>query len=395
MSEGLPKQEEGSVQPELTQDRPVVSYEKTERSESHREIAYHLPEEVAEDMGHPTTRKGWISYWKNRLESKLTRNEYADLWNDNHALIMRVNREVEDAHYVGRRTAVMQRLAAQLAEIDERIEYPENELALRKEVYFDENTGAHYVINESGESFPFQFHDVGPDLEWGVAYRPSSELSHEDWRKIRKRSAIAEARMAIDSVDNEELAKNERISLPTTTISGDWIEKSFNRGNNTGLHGVIGERMAKNALLRISKAQPEMDMRVENSNALEDAELKYDFKVKVNVHHRGIATEPEDFNREDYVAQKRMLGIQFTVGKGLGKENQIAIAKTQLGDERMHGKIKHEVDDIILVKLNLDARKRYQRWLDDGKPPGGPERYMDKAEIANLITLVSNEKLTR
>ncbi len=284
----------------------------------------------------------------------------------------------------------MQRLAAQLAEIDARIEYPEHELALRKEVFFDREANMLYVLNKQGERFPFQFHDVGPDLEWGVAYRPSPELSTLDWRKIRKQNAIAEARMSIEGIDNEELARSEQISLPTTTISGAWIEQSYRKGNFTGLHGVISERMAKNALLRISKAQPEMGIRVENSNALEDAELKYDFKIRVAVHNRGIATEPEGFSREDYIAEKRMIGIQFAAGKGQGKGKQIDLARSRLGEEGMRELIKHPVEDIVLVKLNLSANTRYHQWITDEKPPGGPERYMDEAEISNLIERVSS-----
>lgn len=392
MIEGIESQNNTGVLPvgQETAVNAVRSYEDVEREESHREATYQLSDEVAEDLGHPTTRSGWKNYWNKRLENKLSQAEFTSLWRDYRALQNRVNHDVEEAHYIERRTAVMQRLATQLAEIDERIEYPENELESRREVFFDENTDKYYIVNEQGENYPFQYYDIMPDLEWGVAYRPSPELPPAGWRKIRKQSAVAEARMAIDGIDNEELAKNEHISLPTTTISGEWIEKSFNKKNYSGLHGVIGERMAKNALLRRSKAQPEAGMRVENSNALEDAELKYDFKVKVNVHRRGIATEPDDMNREDYVAQKRMLGIQFTVGQGLGKDLQIAHAKEQLGDVRLSERIRHEVDDIILVKLNVFGNLRYQKWLDDGKPPGGPERYMEEAEIENLITLVSN-----
>ncbi len=396
MGERMPFQEDEINNTEQS-DGPiesVQSYEDTEREESHRESTYHLPDELAEDLGHPMSRKGWSSYWMNRLTDGLSSKEVQQITSLN-LLPGLVAKEITDAKFIERRTSVMQRLSAQLIEIDARIEYPEKEIPLRKEISFDNETETLYVDNENGKHFPLNVHDIGPDLEWGISYRPSPQLSPDIWRKIRKKSAIAEARMAIEGIDNEEMAKTEKISLPTTTISGKWIEECFYKGNNTGLHGVISERMAKNALLRLSKKSPELGLRVENSNAIEDAELKYDFKVQVDTARRGIATEPEGFSRENYIAEKRMIGIQFAAGKGLGKKSQIAQAKTHLNDERFRSQIKHSVDDIVLVKLKLSANARYQQWLNDGKPPGGPERYMIAEEIDDLIERVSGKQIKK
>ncbi len=396
MNEDIPPQAEiVPTPPESVHERPVVSYEDAERAESHREIAYHLPEAMAEDLGHPTTRKGWTSYWRTRLASTLKPEEIERLIKVDR-FQKYVNQEVTEAQYTERRTAVMQRLAAQLAETDQRIEYPEEELMGRREVLFDAELGSYYIENKKGEHVPFHFHDIGPDLEWGVAYRPSPSVPKDAWRSVRKRSAIAEARMDIEGIDNEELAESECLSLPTTTLSGKWIEQSFRLGKNPGLHGVISERMAKNALLRLSKEQPDLGIRVENANAIEDAELKYDFKVQFDEsHRRGIATEPEGFSREDYVAEKRMLGIQFTAGSIQGKTAKIVEARKHLDDEQMQRHVKHKVEDIVLVQLNLSAQERYQHWLNEEKPPGGPERYIDKYEIDYLIECIRNGQETQ
>jgi hypothetical protein len=202
----------------------------------------------------------------------------------------------------------------------------------------------------------------------------------------------AEARRDIEEIYNEELAKREGVSLPTTSISGAWLEEHF-KPSNSSIAGIIGERMAKNALHSLGHQHKDMGLKVENSNAFEDAALKYDFKITLPNITRGVATTPLGVDREEYVATKRNVGVQFTISKNLEilskKEGQLRAVRGRIEDDEMRKYTKRPISDIVLVSLRLDASKRYAQWLGAGKPPGGPEQYISEEERSELFAKIT------
>lgn len=373
----------------------VRPYASVEREESHREAQYYLPEDIAEDLGHPTTRKKWMHYWQERLG-----REIKDLPEDVHRspagfnewLRVEANERLEQAHRIEQRMQVMHKLASRLTEIDQHIDYPESEQQSRRTVLYDQETNEPYVVTRDGEAHVFTIDTIATDIDWGLRYRPDANMPPQLWRSIRKRMDIAEARRDIEGIFNAELAETEGISLPTTSISGAWLEEHFTP-DNTSIAGIISERMAKNTLHALGLQHREMGLRVQNSNAFEDAELKYDFKIALPDFTRGIATSPEGIPREAYVASKRNVGVQFTISENRQvlrkKEGQLEIARHRIEDEDMHKYTKRPVDDIVLVSLRLDASKRYAQWLDEGNPPGGPEQYISDEEKEELLKKIT------
>jgi len=370
------------------------SLEARGRLEISRQKRYALPKEVVADLAHPHTKTGWFEYWKERLKDDPEANKLGWLGQKKmptalFLLLQRLVRDrLENEKILEARMGIMQRLAKRLEDIDAHRDYPENEQRVRSTVFCDPQSGELYVMNDKGERFPFKLHDILPDADWGRYYRPNTDVPEQLWRKIRKRADIAEARAAIEKIYNDELADLEKINQTTTAFDGEWIEHEYVKGRNMGLHGVISERMAKNALHRLAASRRELGLKVESANIFEDAELKYDFKISVNVLRRGVATEPEGLSRAEYVTEKKAMGIQFAAGKGAGKSTQVNNAKKLLGTDRVRHLVKHQVDDIVLVKFDLDANRRYGQWLEDGKPPGGPERYMTKGQKKHLLQLV-------
>lgn len=339
------------------------------------------------DLEHSTNRDGWLDYWRMRLQQDPL------VFGGSRNIDSRTLKNLlQSEQWVLRRAEAMYALATRLSDIDEREDYSEEDRAGRQTVFVDEATGETYVAGPEGQRFPIAIDEIGIDLDWGNRYRPDDGVTDELWRKIRKRSDIAEARHLIEAIDNEELTKIEHLYRSTTAIPGEWIEEHF-ESVGSGFAGLVAERMAKNALKRRTLRNPELGFSVEDSNAVEDMVLKYDFSI-VRRNRRGVATEPEGLSREEYVDEKRKLGVQFTVTGDPSKINkkirQIKKAKRIANSERMQKHTKSRVEDIVLVALRLDASLRYQRWLDEGKPPGGPERYMDDAEIEDLIARVTS-----
>lgn len=373
----------------------VQPYESVDREESKRESQYYLPEEIAEDIGHPTSRKGWNPYWQERLDEEIkslpeeVRTSPSAL---NQWMRKQVNEHIGEGRYIEQRMQVMHKLASRLAEIDQHIDYPESEHQFRRMVQYSEETNEPYVMTEDGQAHVLDIDNITTDIDWGVVYRPDANMPPELWRSIRKRMDITEARRNIEEIYNEELAKREGVSLPTTSISGVWLEEHFNP-NNSSIAGIIGERMAKNALHSLGHQHKEMGLRVENSNAFEDAALKYDFKIALPNITRGVATVPFGVDREEYVATKRNVGVQFTISKDSKilrkKEGQLRTVRERIGDDEMRKYTKRPISDIILVSLRLDASKRYAQWLSAGKPPGGPEQYISEEERNELFAKIT------
>lgn len=373
----------------------VQSYDSVEHTESHRAAQYYLPEEIAEDLGHPTTRKGWTFYWKDRLDKEikdLSQKDYQSQAVLSEWIKGEANERINMGRYVEKRMQVMHTLASRLAEVDQRIDYPESEHQFRRVIHYNEESKEPYIMTKDGRMHLFDVDNITTDIDWGVVYRPDKDMPPELWRSIRKRMDIAEARRDIEEIFNEELAKTEGLSLPTTSITGAWLEQHF-KADNPSIIGIIGERMAKNALHSLGHQHKEMELRVENSNAFEDAELKYDFKISLPNVTRGVATTHEGVDRASYVSAKRNVGVQFTISKNpeilSKKEGQLRTARTRIEDEEVNKYTKRPVSDIVLVSLRFDAARRYEQWLSEDKPPGGPEQYISEQEKSELLQKIT------
>ncbi len=291
----------------------------------------------------------------------------------------------------------MSKLKQRLQDIDKKEDYPEEEAQSRRTLFYDDSKSELFVRETRGDK-RMTFGDIIADYDWGIKYRPDASVPDKIWRKIRKLSDVNEARTNIEQVFNQEIVYKERISLPTTSLPIEFLEEKL---DNQGVQGVVAERMAKNFLTRVQYNNPNLKFTVESSNAIEDAELKYDFKIATEQRKRGIAIEGDKIPRDELVSAKRRVGIQFTTtaDRKLIRKKKRQISDVQSGLEQLKLKyqhlIKRPVDDVVLVALHLDTyRKRFKKWLDNGKPSGGPEQYLDHGEKMQLVEKTTNNFLT-
>lgn len=349
-------------------------------------------EEVAKkDARFSTSERGWVEYWQKRLiaetgklpkaiESLLSLEKFSpDQIHDFQAYI---NLRSAAARFWWAKRRVMKHLREELARIDQGTDVPEKNAGGMREVSYDEVAGVLFVSRDAdGNPIPFSDADVAADRLWGIRYRASKNVPRELWRKIRKKSAIMGARLEIDDLVNQELAEVEKIGLPTSSWSPEFLEKNPQAG-------VVAERMAQSLLMRLGAAHPELGLGVEMSNAVEDAELKYDFKITVRKFRRGVAVEGKEGGREEHVEAKRRLGVQFTINNSAvgKKERQISLAREQLGEGKYSEYIRRAVDDIVLVVVPLrEFSDVFRKWVQDGRPPGGPEQYLPLESRIELV----------
>lgn len=361
-----------------------------------------VSEQEMKDIQMPTQRSGWMKYWKQRLILEIDILPQ-DVQKIIKKVAMKEKLKPEDAsdlqHYVDKRTTVLQfniekriemaRLKQRLQDIDKMADYHEKEMQGRQTVSYDTATQELFV-RDGEENRRVTIGDVVADYEWGVKYRPDESVPRPFWRKIRKLADITEARRRLEDIFNNELSEMESISLATTNLPEELLEKNY---DDHHYEGIIAERMVKNFLLRVQYNNPHLGVRVESSNAFEDTILKYDFKISLPETLRGVAIEGEDVRRETLVQRKQALGIQFTVSKRSYvlsyKRRQLEKARTQLGDDLNRRYIRKSVDDVVLVSLPLRTyRAHFRTWLEAGKPPGGPEQYLTREEKLKILKAV-------
>ena len=368
--------------------------------------AHQLPIASASEMKDSTMtsdKKDWFHYWINRLSVEINTlpEEIGNFVKKavRHQILK--TGELNDiAKYINNRAAamkfslekrvVMAELKQRLKNIDEGKDYSKEETEGRKIIKYDSKTDALF-IDQGDKRYKITSEDIAADGEWGNLYLPDDSVPRLLWRKIRKESDISEARRKIEKIFNQELSSFEHVSLPTTNISVMDFEKLI-KSNPTSANGVIAERMAKTLLTRNQRIESHQLFRVESSNALEDAELKYDFKVIFTERARGIKIEGDAMPRSEYITIKKTLGFQFTVShssQSLSKKSeQISAAKKVLEEhrERYEDSIKRKVDDIVLLSIPFKTYGEcFKRWVSEGRPPGGPEQFLRVDQKIKII----------
>ncbi|HEY4474910.1 MAG TPA: hypothetical protein VJC06_03245 [Candidatus Paceibacterota bacterium] len=248
----------------------------------------------------------------------------------------------------------------------------------RRIIYYDEGVDGYFIENENGDKRKYLgVGDILADYAWGIKYVPDGEMTEPAYRTAAKRILVNETRRDIERIYDEELSMRG----VTKPMSLYHLEKRLTSKEGRHFHetGIAAEKMARELLTRISVNEG-LNFVVMRANAVEDSIYKYDFKLRTIEKDRGVVIENPPLKHGSI-----RLGIQFTISKlgGNKKNRQIRLAKSLL--------LEHEpVDDIILVKIaTKEFAGCFQKWLEMGKPSGGPEQFLSrnlKIEILKAVT---------
>lgn len=357
-----------------------------------------------------STRESFLRYWGKRLQPEITllpqeisqivkktASDQKLTSTEKQNFESYIRRRLMVLKFFAEKKLVMAELRKRLVDIDNGKDYEESEKRKRRAIKYDPEEDLLFVEHR-GRKIPIALDDIPADGEWGILYYPDESVPPIWRRRIRKRSDIAEARRRIESLFNEELTKIEGIPMPTSAIPPQHLNEIIRKNPNSAASGIIAERMVKTLLMRRERGTSGLLFKVESSSSLEDAELKYDFKIIFTKKTRGVAVEGEDLPRDEYVTQKKSIGIQFTISanpKNLARKlEQIEKARERV--EKIVGKspyeklIKRPVDDIVLLSLPFDGYVGcFRRWEKEGKPPGGPEQFLDRAHQQKIYESVT------
>ncbi|MDO8496626.1 MAG: hypothetical protein Q7S43_04245 [bacterium] len=261
----------------------------------------------------------------------------------------------------------MKHLEGGLKDLDQGEPVDEFKDETRRVVYYDEGLGM-YFIEENDQKKYLGVGDILSDYAWGIKYVPDGEMIEPAYRQISKRILVNETRRDIEVIYDQELGTKVNDASPRPSI--DTLEK-----NKEFATGFIAEIVVRELLNRLSFNHG-LDFIVMRANSLEDGVYKYDFKIRAKSRNRGIAIE----DGPTIGGKVFKIGIQLKTyldKKGLG---------TSIGIHSYSKGIKKLVDDVMILSVRTkEFYEIFQKWLDEGKPSGGPEQFLSRDLKVKLL----------
>lgn len=252
----------------------------------------------------------------------------------------------------------------------------------RRIVYFDEEN-QEYFVEEGDSRKVVGIGDIVSDYAWGIKYVPDGEIIEPAYRTVAKRILTNETRRDLETIHNIELNIQKDVYssaiYPLSKIK-TAIETKIITGKETskemigGIAGLLGEIAIREFLSRVS-LNNNLDFAVSRATLEEDAEFKYDFKIRIVRRVRGVSVQNSP-NIKSVGFQLKTIFVRESVYVGGYKKGK-----------------KQGVDDILIIKTpGKEFLDSFKRWLNTGEPSGGPEQFLSP-ELKKAILKAVTEKL--
>ncbi len=246
-------------------------------------------------------------------------------------------------------------------------------------------TEGRFEVPWEGKSYALTLGQLIADLEWGKQYwlDPATVSS-----TAQKRYTLEVARRQLERLRDKQVELHESAN---PHIHADY--KLAFHGVNTNRHlevpGIIAEHLAY-AFFKQLEVDGGTEYKVEKADPYHDAYQKIDLLFRIPHWVRGASI----FGDEP-IKGKPIRGVQLSIGgKGAYRKK-----RGHLRDARL--RLDEPIDDVMLVFIDSEMVSRvYQAWVSDGRPPGGPIRYLTNQDTEQLVEgcladLVSDQELGR
>lgn len=246
------------------------------------------------------------------------------------------------------------------------LDKPECELPVRegdRSVQYDAEEGVVLYEDDHGWGHAASLGQMFADLEWGVTYAVRTDTFE---RRTVKRYLIERAKHQLRLVLDEQIVASESGSAVTSDrkkIAYRNTRLSRGMGIEHEPWGVVAEREALTLLKRLT-IDHALPFDVRDVNVYDDVKKKIDFVIR---------------KRDGGAQRKSDIGVQYTISPAKGPEKR---AKAVMG----RALLKDELDDIVVV-VHPDHGIAYRRdrWIEDGRPSGGPGVFMNQDEVHRLF----------
>ncbi|MBI2062384.1 MAG: hypothetical protein HYT64_01705 [Candidatus Yanofskybacteria bacterium] len=254
----------------------------------------------------------------------------------------------------------------------------------RRILYFDKDT-KQYFIEEDGQKKHLGIGDIASDYAWGIKYVPDGEMIEPAYRNIAKKILVNETRRDIEDTYNYELGTRH----PQYTISINRVEQFLKNYQKTkgnvqkvelfAMLGILSEVIVRELISRTS-ANKDLAFVTLRASSLEDAAYKYDFKVRAKNKNRGIDVEGKEPPKD----KPMKIGFQL---KTHHKTGRVPVKSWHYSKGK-----KVEVDEILLIDITTEEfNKSIEKWLEQGKPSGGPEQFLSRNLKIALLKAVTKD----
>ena len=264
-----------------------------------------------------------------------------------------------------RKQRVMRWLKRELAVLDDpdgKPEHSSNAITVEQEgdvFYYNDNRAS-----KGQQRKGMTLGDLLTDGDWGNVYflNPAT-VSYS----VRKQFLIEEAKRRIWELFDKQVFIEEETSERTPDRPKEILGKMRQeRESGVEKSGHILERIVRNYFRKMA-INHELPFEVMPADTHQDVRQAIDFILHRDMRHRGVGVNEED--RAD-------IGIQLTSNvdpEVLAKKHNVISHALRRMDER------DPVADIVLVAMPFkeSAGRLLSRWKNEGRPPGGPDRYWD------------------
>ncbi len=287
-------------------------------------------------------------------------------------------RSLRLAKLASNKIAKMEQLHTAIKNLDEGKPAEEFRDETRRIVYFDENE-QQYFVEENDARKNLSIGDIMSDYAWGIKYVPDGEMIEPTYRTLAKKILTNETRRDIETIYNRELITAGLGSGGGSSLFP--LQKMMSKVKTTEKEriktdilfpssGIIAEISLRELLSRVALSQ-NLDFIVSRATAEEDAKYKYDFKIRVKRHVRGVAIKTKNI---------KSIGFQLKTDV---KWKSVYAGKYSKGKKVL-------VDEVL--KLHVPGKEfvdTTKKWLEKGQPSGGPEQFLSrdlKIEILKAVT---------
>ncbi len=273
---------------------------------------------------------------------------------------------------------IMDRLRADLEELRKNPEKSVEISESGRKVAGDENGGL--AIEASNGKKTLSFGDIIADREWGVEYNLDKSVPSI----LRKRYILECAKKHIGDLFNDQIVQMDPLAESIVNNKKILDNRIIARGEVKygSDNGLLAERMAYSFFLRRSYGADKL-FRALPTDVYGDVHDKIDFILKriAPTHIRGIKTET--------VSGTGSTGIQFTINKNKNSKNIKPFARGAAASEES------PVNDVVILKIRGEWPKDiFNKWLEAGRPSGGPEQFLEEDKKARLLRGALQKMLT-
>ncbi|GEM_PF-4605600 len=236
----------------------------------------------------------------------------------------------------------------------------------RRTVYFDEEN-QRYFVEDDGVKRTVGLGDIMSDYAWGIQYVPDGEMIEPAYRAIAKRILVNEARRDLEKIYNKELVTREPyrgmamypLSKIINKLKIETKQKERERIITNG-SGFFAEVSIRELLSRVA-SNYNLDFVVSRANVQEDADFKYDFKIRIKRRIRGVSVDSR--------SSIKSVGFQLKTNV---KRRGVTVGQYPKGKQG-------EVDEVLILKApGKDFVAALKMWLQNQEPSGGPEQFLSR-----------------